>query len=171
MKTMPKIVAAGRGRTMSSPVIVQTVLDLIKPQDQFRMVYLGTASYDKKSSFEAQTAPYRALPHCEVVPLTVSEAAKEIPSQEEIKSTLMSADAILVSGGNTLYALNRWKALGIDEIIQQALENDTVLCGGSAGAVCWFDSGHSDSMNPASWLHVDPRTLTEEEKNDWDYIK
>ena len=55
------------------------------------------------------------------------------------------------------------KELGIDAFIREASENGTVLCGGSAGAICWFQEGHSQSMNPALALHVtDPDTLTDE---------
>ena len=49
------------------------------------------------------------------------------------------ADVILVSGGNTLYAMDLWKAVGLVSLLQEAMERGAVLTGGSAGAICWFD--------------------------------
>ena len=56
-----------------------------------------------------------------------------------------------MSGGNTLYALDRWKRLGMDVFLRKAMARGAVLTGGSAGAICWFDGGHSDSMDPDTW--------------------
>jgi len=38
--------------------------------------------------------------------------------------------------------------LGIDNQIKEAVKRGVVISGGSAGAICWFDGGHSDSMDP-----------------------
>jgi dipeptidase E len=166
---------------MSSPAVVQTVLDLIvsSPEDEEhdyynhnvkpRLVYLGTASYDDDARMEPQIEGYRE--YCEIIPLRVSEAmTTSTPSLDEIASTLASAQIILASGGNTLYAVNRWKELGMDELLHDAACRGAVMCGGSAGAISWFDDGHSDSMNPTSQLHVDPN-LTEDEKENWPYMR
>lgn len=61
------------------------------------------------------------------------------------------ADAILVSGGNTLYAVDRLLGLGIHQWIKKAAARGAVMCGGSAGAVVFFENGHSDSADPDSW--------------------
>ncbi|GAX21135.1 hypothetical protein FisN_1Lh189 [Fistulifera solaris] len=167
-----KIVAAGRGRSISLPSIAEAVLSLISATTtSINFVYLGTATYDKEEAFLIQTEAYRKLRNCQVMKLDVSEAVDNIPSEQEIRDTILSAHAILVSGGNTLYAVNRWKELKIDQFIRQAVEeNQSVLCGGSAGAICWFDYGHSDSMDPTTFLYVDPN-LTEEQKSNWEYIR
>lgn len=44
------------------------------------------------------------------------------------------ADIILVSGGNTLYAVDRWTYLGLDELLRGAAHRGKVMAGGSAGA-------------------------------------
>jgi dipeptidase E len=62
----------------------------------------------------------------------------------QVDEMLEGADIILVSGGNTLFAVDRWKLCGIDAAISRAASRGAVLCGGSAGAICWFDAGHSD---------------------------
>lgn len=156
---------------MSLPKIVDTVLRLANPQkSRVNIVYLGTATYDKEEPYLVQTEGYRQLSQCQVIKLDVSEAAPQpLPSLQEIQSTLQAAHVVLVSGGNTLYATNRWKELGIDKILK-SIAGSTVLCGGSAGAIVWFEHGHSDSMDPTTFLHVDPN-LTEEEKKNWKYIR
>jgi dipeptidase E len=65
-----------------------------------------------------------------------------INSWEEV---LMDMDAIYVGGGNTMNMLSIWKEQGIDRILRKAWENGIVLGGGSAGAICWFAQGCTDS--------------------------
>ena len=76
-------------------------------------------------------------------------AQKVFISTEEQKTpfedTLLQMDAILVTGGNTLNAMALWKAHGIDAILRKAWEKGIVLTGPSAGAICWFEEGLSDS--------------------------
>jgi dipeptidase E len=171
-----RIVAAGRGRSMCFPHIVQAVLDLVPPvpdDEKIQLVYLGTASYDTEMAFEAQTHAYSKLPNFNVIKLDLSEASDNVPTEAEVRKTLNAAHIIMSSGGNTLYKVTRWKALGIDKMIREIVETKNpapVLCGGSAGAIIWFDYGHSDSMNPTTLLKVDPN-LTEEQKKDWSYIR
>lgn len=57
----------------------------------------------------------------------------------------MSHDAIYVGGGNTLRMMNVWKKLGVDKVLKQALDNNIILAGLSAGSICWFSYGNSDS--------------------------
>lgn len=68
-----------------------------------------------------------------------------------VVGALGRADAVLVSGGNTLFAIDRWTRCGLAPALREAMERGAVLCGGSAGAICWFDAGHSDSMDPDSY--------------------
>jgi dipeptidase E len=181
-----RIVAAGKGRSMCLAPIVDSVLKLVPmaaQQDEIRLVYIGTASYDKHEAFEAQTYAYAQLPNCRIIKLDVSEACDGnnnnnnnhavLPSVDEIRHTIRTAHIIMASGGNTLYAVTRWKELQMDQMILEAVtRNDPppVLCGGSAGSIVWFQYGHSDSMDPTTFLHVDPN-LTDEEKRNWDYIR
>jgi len=55
-----------------------------------------------------------------------------------------------------------WRRFGVDELLKSAYEKGTVLSGISAGAICWFDSGHSDSMsftNPRNWKYINVKGL------------
>ncbi len=57
----------------------------------------------------------------------------------------MQADAIYVGGGNTQKMIRVWKETGTDIYLKQAYEKGIVLSGVSAGAICWFRWGNSDS--------------------------
>jgi dipeptidase E len=84
------------------------------------------------------------------------------PSKREIESRIFSADIIYVGGGNTLAMMRVWRRLGVDRLLRAAYEKGIVLSGISAGAICWFDSGHSDSMSfydPKNWNYINVKGL------------
>ena len=64
---------------------------------------------------------------------------------EKIKSKFEKADMIYVGGGDTVFMLNLWKEKGIDKLVLDAYNRGVVLCGLSAGAICWFDNMYTDS--------------------------
>ena len=55
-----------------------------------------------------------------------------------VREHLLSQDLIYVGGGSLISLLGVWRAHGIDEILREAWEAGVVLCGLSAGALCWF---------------------------------
>jgi dipeptidase E len=59
---------------------------------------------------------------------------------------LLSRDLIFVGGGNTASMLAVWRAHGVDEVLREAWQRGIVLAGGSAGAICWFEAGVTDSF-------------------------
>jgi dipeptidase E len=59
---------------------------------------------------------------------------------------LLSRDVIFVGGGNTASMLAVWRAHGVDAVLREAWERGVVLAGGSAGAICWFEAGVTDSF-------------------------
>ncbi|HEY4914972.1 MAG TPA: Type 1 glutamine amidotransferase-like domain-containing protein, partial [Candidatus Dormibacteraeota bacterium] len=59
---------------------------------------------------------------------------------------LLQQDVICVSGGNTANALAIWRAHGMEVALREAWENGIVLCGGSAGMICWFECSVTDSF-------------------------
>ena len=80
----------------------------------------------------------------------------------EIKTKILSSDIIYVGGGNTLKMMRRWRFLGVDKLLKIAWEKGIVLCGVSAGSICWYESGHSDSMsyyNPNHWDYINVKGL------------
>jgi peptidase E len=67
---------------------------------------------------------------------------------ENLREVILSQDVINVSGGNTANMLAIWKVHGIDTLLREAWENGVVLCGASAGMICWFEGGVTDSFGP-----------------------
>ena len=61
---------------------------------------------------------------------------------------VLAQDMIYVSGGNTANALAIWRAHGFDAILREAWEAGIVLTGWSAGMICWFEAGVTDSFRP-----------------------
>lgn len=77
---------------------------------------------------------------------------KARPKFSEIRGRILAADIVYVGGGNTLLMMNRWKKLGMDKALREARFRGKVLCGTSAGALCWFHQGNSDS-----WKYYNPK--------------
>ncbi|HSS80771.1 MAG TPA: peptidase E [Gaiellaceae bacterium] len=65
-----------------------------------------------------------------------------------LRELALSQDAIYVSGGNTANALAIWRVHGFDAILREAWEAGVVLAGWSAGMICWFEAGVTDSFGP-----------------------
>jgi peptidase E len=65
-----------------------------------------------------------------------------------LRELVLSFDAINVSGGNTANLLALWRVHGLDAILREAWERDVVLFGASAGMICWFEAGVTDSFGP-----------------------
>jgi len=65
-----------------------------------------------------------------------------------IAACIAESDVIYVGGGNTRNMLAIWREWGVDLMLWQAWEKGTLLCGLSAGAICWFEYGVTDSAGP-----------------------
>ncbi len=112
------------------------------------LLYVGTASYDDVVSRERQTSEFVKL-GVSISSLDVANNI-DVANYDDMREAVYSADIVLVGGGNTLYALDRWDRVGLSDLLRDAARRGTVMAGGSAGAICWFDGGHSDSMDPAT---------------------
>ncbi|MDA7950194.1 MAG: peptidase E [Pirellulaceae bacterium] len=67
------------------------------------------------------------------------------PHVTDFADYLLSFDVIYVGGGNTLNMLAIWREQGIVDILREAWEKGIVLLGSSAGSICWFEQGSTDS--------------------------
>ena len=67
---------------------------------------------------------------------------------EDIGPFLLDQDGIYVGGGNTLSLLAVWRAHGVDAALRACHDAGVVLGGLSAGSICWFESGTTDSYGP-----------------------
>jgi dipeptidase E len=151
---MGKIVAIGGGvlREGETDSIDNFILEL-SGKESPSALFVPTASYDSPEYSETFTEVYQGL-GCSVETLNLLGRS---PSDDELRSKILSPDIIYVGGGNTLKMMRRWRRLGVDSLIRQAWESGAVLCGVSAGAICWFDWGHSDSMSfydEDNWQYV-----------------
>jgi peptidase E len=111
-------------------------------KDRPKILYLPTASADSPAAmvgFYAACAPLDVEPS--VQPVFI-ESLSQPRGWDEV---LLSVDAILCSGGNTLNQQAIWKAQGIDDVLRRAWDQGIVLGGSSAGSLCWFDEGTTDS--------------------------
>ena len=170
-----RVVACGRGRDICAPPIRDAIVALAKQAAEAAgrdaaappsLLYLGTPDYESREGLELQTAGFADV-GCPVEELQLTH---EIPPADEISAAIERADIIAVSGGNTLFAVARWRRLGVDKLLAAAWERGCVMVGGSAGAICWFDGGHSDSLSPASVLNPKPN-MTELETSTWRYVR
>lgn len=145
---MKGIFAGSGNASMSNPYIASAVIGLTqrRPED-LSLLYIGTASYDIAKFRHMQTKTFKKMG----VTVKSLNVATEVMPRRGMEEALDEADIILVSGGNTLFAVDRWEYLGLGSLLRDAALSGKVMAGGSAGAICWFDGGHSDSMDPATY--------------------
>jgi dipeptidase E len=65
-----------------------------------------------------------------------------------LRELALEQDVVYVSGGNTANALAIWRVHGFDAILREAWEGGILLTGWSAGMICWFEAGVTDSFGP-----------------------
>ena len=107
-----------------------------------RLCYLPTASADSQSGIVGwyrSCAPLNVEPH---VQESFIASPRMLESWEE---RFLSMDGIVCSGGNTLNQQAIWKAQGIDTVLKHCWDRGIVLGGASAGSLCWFEEGTTDS--------------------------
>jgi dipeptidase E len=68
--------------------------------------------------------------------------------RDDLREHVLAQDAIYVSGGNTANALAVWRAHGFDALLREAWVRGVLMCGWSAGMICWFEAGVTDSFGP-----------------------
>ena len=105
-----------------------------------RICFVGTASGDAESYrykfYEAMAGLDARATHLSLI----------TPPTADLASFLLDQDGIFVGGGNTRSLLALWREWGIDAILRTAYERGIVLGGISAGMICWFDWGITDSI-------------------------
>ncbi len=107
-----------------------------------KICYLPTASGDSERSIIRW---YDLVHDLSVEPSVQRVWISSYNQKVSFEEILLGMDAIVVGGGNTLNMIAIWKAQGIDKVLKKALEKGIVLAGGSAGSLCWFDNGTTDS--------------------------
>jgi dipeptidase E len=67
---------------------------------------------------------------------------------EDLRAFVLDQDVLVVPGGNTANMLAIWRLHGFDAIVREAWEEGVLLAGWSAGMICWFEAGVTDSFGP-----------------------
>ncbi|KAF0700695.1 Aste57867_8749 [Aphanomyces stellatus] len=137
-QTSRKIVLAGGNFNSAFIHFMATLTGKPRP----RICFLPTASADRESTI---LKFYQNCAALEVEPYVQLSFVSSLRDHQGFDEVLLSMDAIVCSGGNTLNQQAIWRAQGIDIILRQAWERGIVLGGASAGSLCWFEEGPSDS--------------------------
>ena len=120
--------------------LVDYVLSLTG-KDRPKVAFIPTATGDSSEvvvNYYARIPAHRAeRSHLMLFNRTVSD----------LRSFLLDQDVIWVGGGNTANMLAIWRVHGVDEILSEARDAGIVLTGGSAGSLCWYECGTTDSFN------------------------
>ncbi len=114
----------------------------ITEKENPNICFLPTASGDDKDYVISFYEVCKELP---VTPHVLKVWINSYDQKETFLEIISKMDAIVVGGGNTLNMLAIWKAQGIDLFLKQAYEKGCVMAGGSAGSLCWFNGGTTDS--------------------------
>jgi peptidase E len=107
-----------------------------------RLCYLPTASAD---SATGALRWFQSCAELDVVPYVQNSFISSYSMGRSWEDVLLSMDGIVVSGGNTLNQQAIWRAQGIDQVLREAWDRGIVLGGASAGSLCWFEEGTTDS--------------------------
>ena len=123
-----------------NPLLDDYVLGLTG-KERPRICFLPTASGDDQGyidRFLGAFPPERA----EATALTLFRRG----DAPEPRERLLSQDVIYVGGGSTANMLAVWRVHGLDTVLVEAWECGVVLAGLSAGMICWFQEGVTDSF-------------------------
>lgn len=136
------ILAAGSGGTAwTHPAFLRYLIGLTKKPNP-KIAFVPTASGDNPTTILNWYAACESLP---MRPFVVKTFIASAPGQRSFEEQILDMDAIVVGGGNTLNMIAIWKAQGIDTVLRNAYERGIIMAGGSAGSLCWFQGGYSDS--------------------------
>ncbi|MBS1819093.1 MAG: peptidase E [Acidobacteria bacterium] len=103
-----------------------------------KICFIPTASAEPVESIELFTRLYRGLG-------AEPSVLRFFQRTPDLRETLLTQDAIYVGGGNTKSMLAVWREWGLPDVLREAWRRGIVLGGVSAGAICWFEHGVTDS--------------------------
>jgi len=144
---MKKIIAIGGGEIgrpgfkIETKEIDEEIIKLTGKKNP-RLLFIPTASSDSKIYYEIVKKYFGKKLGCKTDILYLIE---EKLKKKDIENKILNSDIIYVGGGNTLKMMKIWRKLGVDKILVKAHEKGIIMSGLSAGAICWFSFGNSDS--------------------------
>jgi dipeptidase E len=138
-KQIIAIGGGGFGRSPGEGIIEKYILDQ-SDKEKPNICFIPTATGDNEAYKVNYYSTFSKL-NCSPVHL---DFFKRTPDLENL---IMKQDVIFVGGGNTKSMLAVWKDWGLDKILLEAYNKGTIMCGVSAGAICWFEKGVTDSWS------------------------
>ncbi len=111
-----------------------------------KICFLPTATGDSERYINFW---YELCSDLEIEPHVLKVWTSSYRQKQSFEEILTKMDAIIVGGGNTLNMIAIWKAQEIDVALRKSYDNGIVLAGGSAGSLCWFNGGTTDSRPKA----------------------
>ena len=140
MKQIISIGGGGFGRSLGELRIEKYIINQCK-SNKPKICFIPTATGDDSGYINNF---YRAFNTLDCIPSDISFFKRTINLREHI----LNQDIIFVGGGNTKSMLAVWREWGLDIILKEAYNKGIIMSGVSAGAICWFDKGITDS-----WSH------------------
>lgn len=142
-----KIVAIGGGEIGRPGYSVETTkidneIIALSGTKNPRILFIPTASGDSEGYVEVFNKHFGKRLGCKT---DVLYLIKEKLSKNQIRNKILNSDIVYVGGGNTAKMMKMWRKTGTDKILQEAGKKGIVLSGLSAGSICWFQYGLSDS--------------------------
>jgi len=142
-----KIVAIGGGEIGRPGYSIETTkmdkeLIHLSGKNNPKVLFIPTASGDSNEYGEIFKKHFGQRLGCKT---DILYLIKEKLSKKEIQKKIFNADIIYVGGGNTAKLMKVWRKTGVDKMLQEAGKRGIVLSGLSAGSMCWFKNGLSDS--------------------------
>lgn len=134
------VAVGGYGMSDEGRALARFLVEL-SGREMPRAVLIGTASGDSEAH---ALLWYRAM-------AGISRPA-ELPlftRPDSIEELVAEADIVYVGGGNTVNLLAIWRIHGVDRLLLDASRRGAVLSGVSAGSLCWFEAGVTDSFGPS----------------------
>jgi dipeptidase E len=141
------VAMGGGGFLQEAPSLMDDFVLGLAGVPEPRVCYLGTAMGDEPGNIARF---HRAFPPGRARATHLHLFARD---GTDPRAHLLAQDVIYVGGGNTVNMLAVWRAHGVDAALREAWERGVVLCGMSAGSLCWFEAGITDSYGPLRALH------------------
>ncbi|GGE66900.1 peptidase E [Priestia taiwanensis] len=139
---MRQIIALGGGgfsMEPENPLLDSYILNQSKKENP-KICFIPTASGDAQNYIDRF---YTFFNEQKCIP---SHLSLFKPPTRDLEGFILDKDIIYVGGGNTKNLLLLWKEWGLDAILRKAWEQGIILAGISAGAMCWFEEGLTDSF-------------------------
>ncbi len=122
--------------------------------ERAKALFIPTASNDAGGYVDTFRRVYGEHLGCEIDTLLLVNNSLLL---NDIREKILNADIIYVGGGNTRKMLEIWRRYKVDECLKEAYEKGVILSGLSAGSICWFKNGHSDSLSfdgDGEWKYI-----------------